>query len=91
MPALLDDNNAIYVQDDTPNAKSRYRARFYFDPNSIPMASGNTYYVFYGYSGASTVVLRTEFRCATAACPGTCSYKCSENDLEPQRQRIRNR
>ena len=77
----MNDNNAIYVQDDTPNAESHYRARFYFDPNSIPMASGNAHYVFYGYSGASTVVLRTEFRCATAACPGSGSYQVRVNIL----------
>ena len=45
-----------------PTLEPRYRARFYFDPNSIPMANGNTHYIFYGYSGASTVVLRIEFR-----------------------------
>ena len=32
----------MYVTDDTPNAEPRYRARFYFDPNSIPMATGNS-------------------------------------------------
>jgi len=61
MQAVIDDNNAIYVTDDRPNAEPRYRARFYFDPNTIVMASGNAHYIFYGYSGA-TVVLRLEFR-----------------------------
>ena len=42
--------------------KTRYRARFYFDPNTITMANGNAHYIFYGYSGASTVVLRIELR-----------------------------
>jgi hypothetical protein len=60
--ALIDDNTAIYVTDDTPTAEPRYRARFYFDPNSIPMASGDTHYIFYGYSGTSTGVLRVQFR-----------------------------
>ena len=60
--AVIDDNNAIYVTDDSPNAETRYRARFYFDPNSITMSSGNDYYLFYGYSGSSTVVVRIEFR-----------------------------
>jgi hypothetical protein len=62
MQALIDDNRSIYVTDDTPNAEPRYRARFYFDPNSIAMAGGNTHAIFYGYSGASTVVLRIELR-----------------------------
>jgi len=33
--ALVDDTNSLYVQDDTPDAESRYRARFYFDPNGF--------------------------------------------------------
>ncbi len=62
LQAVINDNNNIYVTDNTPNAEPRYRARFYFDPNSITMASGNAHYIFYGLSGASTVVLRIEFR-----------------------------
>jgi hypothetical protein len=34
MSAVLDDNTAIYVQDDTPNNETQYRARFYVNPNS---------------------------------------------------------
>jgi len=60
--ATLDDNVAIYVTDDRPNAEPRYRARFYHDPNSIKMSSGDAHYIFYGYKGTSTVVLRVEFR-----------------------------
>jgi subtilisin family serine protease len=62
MLAALDDNNAIYVTDETPNAETRYRARFYFDPNSIAMASNNAHYVFFGYSGSSIQVARIELR-----------------------------
>src|SRR5215210_1964758 len=61
---MIDDNNAIYVRDDSPNAETHYRARFYFDPNSITMVSSDAHYLFYGYSGRSTVVLRVEFRFA---------------------------
>ncbi|MBI3241432.1 MAG: LamG domain-containing protein [Chloroflexi bacterium] len=61
MQAVIDDNNSIYVRDDTPAALRLYRARFYFDPNSIPMTSGNAHYIFYGYNASSTVVLRVEF------------------------------
>lgn len=60
--AVIDDANTIYVTDDNPNAESRYRARFYFDSNSIPMASGDTHYIFKGFAGTSTEVLRLEFR-----------------------------
>lgn len=62
MQAVIDDNTAIYVTDDVPAAEPRYRARFYFDPNSITMASGNAHYIFIGYTGTSTAVLRIEFR-----------------------------
>lgn len=62
LSANINDNNVIYVQDDLPNAETRYRARFYFDPNSITMSNNNAHYLFYGYSGTSTVVVRVEFR-----------------------------
>jgi len=67
MQALIDDANAIYVTDDSPNAEPRYRARFYFDPNSIPMASGDAHYIFKGFVDASTEVLRVEFRQSSGA------------------------
>jgi hypothetical protein len=60
--AVIDDNNAIYVTDDRPVAEPRYRARFYFDPNSIPMASGNAHFIFDGFMGTSTAVMQIEFR-----------------------------
>jgi hypothetical protein len=62
LQAVINDNNAIYVTDDRPSAETRYRARFYFDPNLITMVNNDAHYIFYGYSGTSTVVLRTEFR-----------------------------
>ena len=62
LQALIDDNNSIYVTDDLPNAETRYRARFYFDPNSILMKSNDNHYLFYGYTGTSTVVVRVQIR-----------------------------
>ena len=62
MRTLIDDNVLIYVTSDHPNAEPRYRARFYFDPNSITMVNGDLHRIFYGYSGATKVVLRVEFR-----------------------------
>ena len=62
LQALIDDNNSIYVTNDSPNAEPRYRMRFYLDPNSIAMINNDAHYIFYGYSGTSTVVLRIEFR-----------------------------
>ncbi len=60
LQALIDDANKIYVSDDRPNAEPRYRARFYFDPNSITMLSGEDFYIFQGYTLASTAVLRVK-------------------------------
>src|SRR5688572_6225763 len=62
LQAVIDDNNSIYVTDDSPNAETRYRARFYFDPNTIAMTNGDTHYIFYGYHGASAVVMRVQLR-----------------------------
>ena len=62
MVILVDDNNAAYVTSDHPNAETRYLASFYFDPNSIAMANGDTQVVFGGYNGASTLVLQVQFR-----------------------------
>jgi PKD repeat protein len=62
MLVVIDDNRAIYVCDNRPNTEPHYRARFYFDPNSIKIANGNAHHIFYGYSGTSKVVLRVEFR-----------------------------
>ncbi|MGE5378576.1 MAG: hypothetical protein ACM3XO_26250 [Bacteroidota bacterium] len=62
MQALLDDNNVMYVRDDSPSAEPRYRVRFYFDPNSISMVSGDSQYIFNGFAGTSTAVIRGAFR-----------------------------
>lgn len=62
MSILIDDTRALYVTDDTPNAEARYRARFKFDPNTLVMQNNQTHYIFYGYQGTSTVMLRLEFR-----------------------------
>jgi hypothetical protein len=60
--ALLDNNTPIFVTDDRPSAETSYLVRFYFDPNAIRMASGNTHVILYAYTGTSTPVLRVEFR-----------------------------
>lgn len=62
LQAMIDDTNGLYVTSDHPNAEPRYRARFYFDPNSLSMASGDTHNIFKGYAGTSTDVFRLEFR-----------------------------
>jgi hypothetical protein len=68
MQAVIDDANALFVRDDSPNAEPRYRARFYFDPNSISMASGDAHFIFKGFKGttsSSTEIIRVELRKTT--------------------------
>jgi hypothetical protein len=65
MAALIDNNTAMWVRSDTPAAEPRYRARFYFDPNSIPMLNGNAHRIMVARSGnvnAGIDVARIEFR-----------------------------
>ena len=50
MQALIDDDNNIHVQDDTPSGENLYRARFSFDPHSISMASGDSHAIFTVYA-----------------------------------------
>jgi thermitase len=45
----IDDNAPVYLVENSPNAEAHYRARFYFDPNSMPMVNGNAHTIFYGY------------------------------------------
>ncbi len=61
LQAVINDNNALSVTSDHPNAEPRYRLRFYFDPNSIAMANGDSHIIVRGYGGGSTIVLRVEF------------------------------
>ena len=67
MQAVIDDATPIYVTDDNPNAEPRYRARFHFDPNSIAMVSGDTHYIFNGFTGTSPAVLAVQFRQSSGA------------------------
>lgn len=67
MQAIIDDANTIYVNDDTPNAEPRYRARFYFDPNTITMANLDAHFIFKGFTGTATDVLQVEFRNSAGA------------------------
>jgi parallel beta-helix repeat protein len=60
LQAVINDNNALSVSDGSPNAEPRYRARFYFDPNSIVMANGDAHIILRAYHG-SKVALRVEF------------------------------
>ncbi len=67
LQALINDNHALYVTNDSPSAESHYRARFYFDPNSIVMVSGDKHFIFYGTNALSATVVRVEFGFSTGA------------------------
>jgi hypothetical protein len=60
MQVTINDTTAMYTVDDKPNAEPHYRARFYFDPNSLSMMDGNTHYILSGYDTSS--VFNVEFR-----------------------------
>ena len=60
MQVVINDTTNMYTVDDTPNAETRYRARFYFDPNSLSMADGNAHYILIAYD--TTAVFNMDFR-----------------------------
>ncbi|HLE53407.1 MAG TPA: hypothetical protein VI755_15180 [Anaerolineales bacterium] len=64
MRALIDDNNMLYVQDNTPNNEAIYDIHFHFDPNSIGMANMDIHTILNGQDSQSTFVaaLRVELR-----------------------------
>jgi parallel beta-helix repeat protein len=63
LQAVINDDSTMYVTDDTPNAEAHYRARFYFDPNSIAMTNGDYMYILQGYTTSrSASILRIEFK-----------------------------
>jgi Zn-dependent metalloprotease len=61
MQVLINDTTALYVNDTTPNAEARYRARFYFNPNSITMATGDYTTLLQGRDTSSTIILTIQF------------------------------
>ncbi len=66
MKAVINDNTNIYVTDWNPFEETHYRARFYFDPNSIVMASGNAHYIFYALNRDNVVIAYIELQYAGA-------------------------
>jgi CSLREA domain-containing protein len=62
LQAVLDDNRAIYVVDDEPEAETAYDVRFYFDPNSIQMQSGNAHVLLLARDATGVAAFRIEVR-----------------------------
>jgi hypothetical protein len=67
LQAVINDAHSLYLTDDAPNAEPHYRARFYFDPNSVTMASGDYQYLLTAYNATNTVALRLQFKIASGA------------------------
>jgi len=44
LEAVVNDLNGIFVQDDSPNGESRYRARFYFNSNGFDPGEGDSHF-----------------------------------------------
>lgn len=53
LAALIDNTTSMYVRDVQSAAEPRYRARFYFDPNSVSMASSDVHTIFVGRTNTS--------------------------------------
>jgi hypothetical protein len=66
LQAVLDDAFPITLTDESPTAEARYRARFYFDPNSIAMGNLESHTIFLGISN-TTNILRVELRYSNGA------------------------
>lgn len=56
----------MLVRNDSPTAETRYRARFYFHPNSIAMATGDNITLFQGLDAAGSIVLSIQFNRSSA-------------------------
>jgi uncharacterized protein YjiK len=57
LQAVFTNTTNMLVRDDTPTAETRYRARFYFHPNSITMATGDNITLFQGLEPGGQIVL----------------------------------
>lgn len=57
----------MLVRDDSPNVEPHYRARFYFNPNSIAMASGDNITLFQGLDAGGQVVFSIQFNRSSAS------------------------
>ena len=61
MNALIDDTVVLYAVDSSPAFEKRYRARFYFNPNSLVMGNNTSHFIFDGYNtNKNDVMFRLE-------------------------------
>ena len=62
LQAIVDDTAPRYVSDWSPVSLRSYASRFYFDPNSISMASGNSHVLFRALDFAARTAFQIELR-----------------------------
>jgi uncharacterized protein YjiK len=67
LQAAFTNTTKMLVRNDSPAAETRYRARFYFNPNSISMATGDNITIFQGLDAGGTVVLSIQFNRSSTA------------------------
>jgi hypothetical protein len=62
LAVALDDTAPRFVTDWSPVAQKAYAARFYFDPNGIGMASGDSHVLFRAFDASAKTALQLELR-----------------------------
>jgi hypothetical protein len=70
LQAFVNDTGSLFVQDDTPDAEDRYRARFYFDPNGFdPGETGGHFRtrIFIAFDDSSTRLITLVLKRQTGA------------------------
>jgi hypothetical protein len=61
LQALINNTSMLYAVDLSPAGETRYRARFYFHPNSLAMNNNTAHFIFDGYNEYyGTAVFRLE-------------------------------
>jgi len=53
----IDDNNQAHLTDHSPAAEARYRARFYFSANQLPMAATDRFTIFGIYTDTALIAM----------------------------------
>ena len=66
MSVFVQDTDAKGVQDATPSAETRYRVRFYFDPNGITMGEGDVFFPIFLADDSFDEALHVEFKYTAA-------------------------
>ena len=67
LQAAFTNKTNMLVRNDSPTAEARYRARFYFNPNSISMATGDNITLFQGLGAGGEIVFSIQFNRSSAA------------------------